>query len=466
MKFSSLVLFLMVLSNSTFSQNSQKLSYLQLKEYEGQYEYLNNSTLKIAASPIDTVLLAIINESRYTFKTIGKDLFLDPTGTEVRFFRNKSNEIAGYKINEGSFKLINSKLDFPTSTWYARPNIKPNYKYIYQQPTNDKDGMPTGNVVKTDLNIALLADMVENIAKGTYKNIHSILIMKDGKLVFEEYFYEHHKNKLHELRSATKSYISALAGIAIEKGYIKSIDQKMLDYFPEYTLKNDLEAKKKISIQNLLTNQSGFDCDVYNSNATGNESVMAYKKDWIQYSLDMAMADSAGGKGQYCSSNPIILGRIIEKATKMYLPDFAKQTLFNGLGIKNFQWNFKPDSTSAETFCQIYLRSRDMAKLGQLYLNKGLWNGQQILTKNWVEQSLANHSKVAGLDYGYLWWTKGLEVNGTMVYGKLAQGNGGQKIYLYPENNLVVVVTAGHYNQQSPVHEIVAKYILPSFYKK
>jgi CubicO group peptidase (beta-lactamase class C family) len=215
-----------------------------------------------------------------------------------------------------------------------------------------------------------------------------------------------------------------------------------------------------------LTNQSGLDCDASNPNAVGNENTMSYEKDWIQYSLDLPMADSAGGRGMYCSSNPLILGRIIEKATKQTLPEFAKQTLFKDLGIKNFYWHFKLDTSSAETYGQVNLTSRGMAKFGLLYLNKGLWNGKQVLSKEWVEQSLAKHTVVQGLDYGYLWWTKYLDADGIRYYGKLAQGNGGQKIYIFEEQNLVVVTTAGHYNVQSPINEIVAKYILPSFNKK
>lgn len=215
-----------------------------------------------------------------------------------------------------------------------------------------------------------------------------------------------------------------------------------------------------------MTNQSGLDCDIYNPKAVGNESAMAYENDWIQYSLDLPMKDSAGGIGQYCSSNPIILGRIIEKATKMTVPEFARQTLFKDLGINNFIWNFRPDKSSAETFCQVNLRPRDMAKFGLLYLNNGVWNGKQVISKEWVEQSLAKHSIVAGLDYGYLWWTKYLDADGVRYYGKLAQGNGGQKIYIFKELNLVTVITAGHYNMQSSSNEINAKYILPAFNKK
>lgn len=454
--------------NVVLPQAAQKytLTYSQLKDYEGVYEYSNNSTLKIAASPIDTILYAIINESKYKLSTVEKDLFLDATKSKIRFFRNTKNKIAGYYKGNDTLKVLNNKVKFPKQMWYPRLNIPKNYTYSYQQPTNDNDGLKTGNLDNTGLDKNLLSEMVQKIIDGTYPNVHSVLIIKDGKLVFEEYFYEHNKNKLHELRSATKSFISALTGIAIEKGYIKSINEKVLPYFPEYTFKNNTAAKKQITLENLLTNQSGLDCDTYNPKAVGNESIMAYEKDWVQYSLDLPMVDNAGGIGQYCSSNPIIMGRIIEKATKMTLPEFATQTLFKDIGIKHFEWHFKPDPSSGETFCQVNLRSRDMAKFGLLYLNNGLWNGKQVLSKEWVEQSLDKHSVVAGLDYGYLWWTKYLDANGVRYYGKLAQGNGGQKIYIFKELNLVTVITAGHYNMQSSSNELNAKYILPAFNKK
>lgn len=442
-----------------------KLTYLKLKEYEGLYQYLNNTTLKIAASPIDTVLLCIINESRYQFTALGNDLFLDAAKDTVHFFRNKKKAIEGYITDNTIFKLLDNTIKFPKEMWYPRPNIANGFKYTYKQPSNEKDGLSSGSLEKSGLNKSLLDELMQKLVTGTYKNVHSILIIKDGKLVFEEYFYEYNKSKLHEMRSATKSFVSALTGIAIAKGFIKSKDEKVLTYFPEYTFKNDLAQKQRITIENLLTNQSGLDCDASNPKAVGNESSMSHEKDWIQYSLDLPMIDSPGGRGMYCSSNPLILGRIIEKATKQTLPEFAKQTLFKDLGVKNFYWHFKLDPSSAETFGQVNLRSRDMAKFGLLYLNKGVWNGKQVLSKNWVEQSLAKHTVLQGLDYGYLWWTKYLDADGTRYYGKLAQGNGGQKIYIFEEQNLVVVATAGHFNTQSPINEIVAKYILPSFNK-
>ncbi|MFY7938205.1 MAG: serine hydrolase domain-containing protein [Flavobacterium sp.] len=454
--------------NIALSRNIAKLTltYSQLKEYEGLFEYINNSTLKIAASPKDTVLYAIINESKYSLTPFDKDVFMTMSKDKVIFFRNSKNKVAGYYTGNDTLKLLDRKIKFPKQMWYPRLSKNQNDKYSYQQPKQINDGLITGNVAKTVLDKNLLNEMIQKIIDGKYPNVHSILIVKDGKLVFEEYFYEHDKKKLHELRSATKSFVSALTGIAIDKGFIKSKNEKVLAYFPEYLIENNSDNKQKITIENLLTNQSGLDCDVSNPNSVGNETTMNNTDDWVKFTLNLPMSDSAGGKGMYCSGNPITLGRIIEKTTKQTLPEFAKSNLFNPLGIKNFIWNFKPDKSSVETFCQVYLTSRDMAKFGLLYLNKGAWNSQQIISKEWVEQSLKKHSEVQGVDYGYLWWNKYLEADGVKYYSFGAQGNGGQKIYIWQEQNMVTVITGGNYNSQSPSDELIKIYILPAFNKK
>ncbi|RKR04739.1 CubicO group peptidase (beta-lactamase class C family) [Flavobacterium sp. 90] len=463
MRKTHLLLLLLLSAFYGYSQQKFKITYEQLKEYEGVYEYKNNTTLQIAASPKDTILYAIINDSKYALKPSDKDVFLNMSQETVTFLRDKSSVINGYSSDEKTFKLLNKKVVFPKEMWYPRLNVTKDYKYVYQQPKKDLDGLVTGTLDNTGLDKALLGEMMQKIVDGTYANVHSVLIIKDGKLVFEEYFYDNNKAKLHELRSATKSFVSALTGIAIDKGLIKDKTETVLSYFPDYTIKNLTDDKKQITIENLLTNQSGLDCDVSNPKAEGNETAMNYSDDWIQFTLDLPMVDVPGGKGMYCSGNPITMGKIIERATKMPLPEFAKQTLFKDLGIKNFKWNFKPDASSAETFCQVYLTSRDMAKFGLLYLNKGLWNGKQVVSKNWVEQSLSKHSVVQGVNYGYLWWLKSLTANGIKYNGKAAQGNGGQKIYIWEDQNMITIITGGNYNSQSPSDELIQKYILPSF---
>lgn len=447
-----------------YSQQKFKITYEQLKEYEGIYEYQNNTTLQIAASPKDTLLYAIINESKYALKPSEKDVFLNMSKEKITFLRTAS-AITGYSNEERTFKLISKKVVFPKEMWYPRLNSK-DFKYVYQQPKKDLDGLATGTLDNTGLDKALLNEMMQKIVDGTYANVHSVLIIKDGKLVFEEYFYEYNKTKLHEMRSATKSLVSALTGIAIDKGLIKSKDEAVLSFFPEYTFKNLTDDKRRITIENLLTNQSGLDCDVSNPKSEGNETTMNNSDDWIQFTLDLPMIDVPNGRGMYCSGNPITMGRIIEKATKMALPEFAKQTLFKDIGIKNFKWNFKPDASSSETFCQVYLTPRDMAKFGLLYMNKGMWADKQVISKEWIQQSLTKHSVIQGVNYGYLWWLKYLEVNGTRFNGKAAQGNGGQKIYVWEDQNMVTVITGGNYNSQSPSDELIQKYILSAFKKK
>jgi CubicO group peptidase (beta-lactamase class C family) len=384
----------------------------------------------------------------------------------VQFFRNPSNGITGYISGKDSFKLLRKDVFFPETIWYARLPTAKNYYYKYEEPKEYKDGLKTGTIQKSGLDTALLSQMMRKIIDGTYPNVHSVLIIKDGKLVFEEYFYEYNKDSLQELRSASKSFVSALAGIAIENGFIKSKNETVLSFFREYTFKNISEAKERISIENLLTNQSGLDCDVSNPNSEGNETTMSNSDDWIKFTLDLPMVDTPGGKGRYCSGNPVTLGRIIEKTTKKSLPDFAKANLFAPLNISTFRWNFKPDKSSSETFCQLYLRPRDMAKFGLLYLNKGNWNGRQIISKDCVQQSLKKHSVVQGVDYGYLWWIKYLDADGVRYYGKAAQGNGGQKIYIWEDQNMVTVITGGNYNTQSPSDELIKNYILPAFNHK
>jgi CubicO group peptidase (beta-lactamase class C family) len=449
----------------SFSQPAYKPGYNELKAYEGIYEFVNHSTLAIAVSPKDTLLYAIVNKSNYPLTPFAKDIFLNMAKEKVQFIRDRSDQVAGYITGKDTFKLLDKNVKFPATMWYPRI-LKSENANLYSVPENLNDGLQTGNVANSGLDTALLREMMKKIIDGVYPNVHSILIIKDGKLVFEEYFYEYDKDSLQELRSATKSFVSALTGIAIEKGFIKSVNETVLPFFPEYTIQNNSDAKKQITIENLLTNQSGLDCDISNDKSVGNETKMDYSDDWVRFTLDLPMIDKPGGKGMYCSGNPVTLGRIIEKTTHTPLPEFARENLFTPLGITHFKWNFKPEKINAEDYCQLYLTPREMAKFGLLYLQNGSWNGRQIVDRAWVKQSLEKHSVVQGVDYGYLWWIKYLNADGVKYYGKGAQGNGGQRIYIWQEQNMVTVLTGGNYNTQSPSDELIRKYILPAFNKK
>jgi hypothetical protein len=342
-----LLCFLFILLGSSlacFGQENPEIDYRALKEYEGSYEYFNNTRLQIAASPKDNLLYAIINEVRYPLKTVAKDNFLDGQNSKVLFERNAANQIVGYRVSNNFFKLL-SKENFPVKMWYPRyVNGGGRFEYEYKMPNKSNDGLNVGSLQNSGLDAAAIKQMVEKIADGTYQNIHSVLIVKDGKLVLEEYFYEYDRDKLHQLRSTTKSVVSALVGIAIEKGFIKSKNETVLSYFPEYDIKNLSEDKKKITVENLLTHQSGLDCDDDNQKSAGNELKMGTSPDWVKFTLDLPMNDKPGTRAKYCSGGVIVLGRIIEKTTGKSINEFAAQNLFNPLGVSDFKWNFKPDN--------------------------------------------------------------------------------------------------------------------------
>ena len=456
-----LLVFTLILISSSAQQRA---SYLQLKEYEGLYHYIADGRLTIAASPKDTMLYAIINSSRYPLTQLHKDEFTNRSNNHIFFLRNASNVIDRFAVEKDTFNLITNKIIIKKEMWYPRlVDNTQTYQYHYHQPQNIHDGLQTANAAEAGLDTTLLGKMMNKIVGGSYPNVHSILIMRGGKLVFEEYFYEFTRDSLQELRSASKSYISALMGIAIDKGLIKSKNESVLSFFPQYKLANNTEAKQRISIENLLTNQTGLDYDNSNPKAAGDEVAMGMTNDWVKYTLDLPMIDTPGGNGRYASGNPVTAGKIIEIATGQTIHDFAKKYLFEPMGIKEFRWNFKPDRSSIEDFCQVYQTPRDMAKFGLMYANGGYFNNKQIIPRYWVEQSLTKHSVVQGVDYGYLWWIKYLDADGTRYYGRAAQGNGGQKIYLFPKQDLVIVITGGNYNSQSPSDELIRTYILPTF---
>ena len=221
-----LLLFLIVFS-SVFSraQSTYKPNLQEPKTVEGTYEYLENTTLEIAASPKDTLLYALIGTSKYKLRPFEKDIFLNSTNQQVQFVWN-GTKIIGYKVKDDQPDkvLLTTRVNFSHRIWYARP---PSEKYKYVAPKQQNDGLTSESLATSGLDTSQINKMIERIIDGTYANVHSILLVKDGKLILEEYFYEYDQNSLHELRSATKTFISSLVGIANAKGFIKTLDDSV-----------------------------------------------------------------------------------------------------------------------------------------------------------------------------------------------------------------------------------------------
>jgi CubicO group peptidase (beta-lactamase class C family) len=213
---------------------------------------------------------------------------------------------------------------------------------------------------------------------------------------------------------------------------------------------------------------SGLACNDHDSSSPGRETVIDEQPDWVKATLDLPLISKPGTVGYYCSGGVAVVGRIVENAVHAYLPNFAQASLFGPLGIARSAWQWNYNLTNADQeYSQIHLRPRDMLKLGLLYAQGGNWQGHQVISSSWVRESLRRQSTVDDTDYGYFWWRPWLAVNTPSgmqrVYLNAAQGNGGQKIYLVPQYDLIAVFTGGAYNANgSPPNKIMATVILPA----
>ena len=319
----------------------------------------------------------------------------------------------------------------------------------YNIPLQKNDGWITG-------------DLFENHSSNRFNQLfkqldpkefelHSMLVIKNDSLLLESYFNDYDLNTTHDLRSTSKSIISLLLGIAIDKGFITSVEDPIFDYLKDLKPKKNLDSRKnKILIKHLITMSTGLECNDWDKKSKGQEDrVYKRKDDWLQYTVDLEMAEDPGANSAYCSMGVTLAARIIENSSGMSLDNFAQKYLFAPLGIKDVNWKHtskKKDIASASK--RLHMLPRDMAKIGQLVLNKGLWNGEQVVSSNWINISTSVHTKITNIDYGYLWWKIPFKYKDRVLFVTTATGNGGQYIMIIPKLELVVVFTGGAYNSQ------------------
>lgn len=300
-------------------------------------------------------------------------------------------------------------------------------------------GWRTSTPEQQGINSDLLADTLEAIIEKKY-NIDSVMVIRNGYIVMDAYFYPYQKGEKHILRSCTKSITSALVGIAIDKGYIKSVDQPILGIFPEISPVNLDKDKRDIKLKHLLTMSSGLNAeDSYLYKWRGLYKMLR-SQDWTQYMLDLPMWEPPGTRFEYSNGASYLLSAIIQKTTDMRSLEFAKKHLFSPLGITDVMWWTNPKGVNIG-YDGIWLTPHDMAKFGWLFLSKGNWEGKQVISSAWVEKSTRQqiqlrNTSAGSLGYGYQWWCLG------DVGGYMAMGRSGQRIYVLPERNMVIVVTA------------------------
>ncbi len=406
-------------------------------------------------------LIAVIDDATYPLKIIGKDEVVNNGGEKIPFKRSADGQVSGYTDHGQFHPRLSATVSPDTLAMITTPARPAGEVYHYRAPVDRHDGIAVGDIARTTLGVATARQIVAKVVHGTYPGVHSVLLYQGGRLVMEEYFYGYDVNRQQQLRSATKSVVSAIAGIAIDHGAL-TLDTRALDVLKLAKFANPDPRKAQITVRDFLTMTSGLACNDHSDNSPGRETVLDDRPDWIQAMFDLPQINDPGKAGYYCSGGVAVVGRLVERSTNSYLPDYAARYLFGPLGIRSKDWTWNYDLTSNDKeFSQIHLRPRDMLKLGILYADGGTWHGKRVISRGWVEASLSPQSTVDNTEYGYFWWRPWLNVNGVHIYVGAAQGNGGQKIYVLPSYGLVAVFTGGLYNGNSPMNEIMATDVLP-----
>ena len=324
---------------------------------------------------------------------------------------------------------------------------------------------------KDDLTTEFTA-LEDSIAQGVLSNVHAVLISKKGKLVYERYFDGYNSHIPHDMRSASKSISSAIAGIANDQSLYKSVKQSIFDFLPEQYQSFKDSATRKIDLESLLTMSSGLDADDYTRTRKSLAAEHNYQPtaDWTTTVLQAPMINAPNTEANYGSANPFLLGVAMTEIVDEPLEFFMDEYLFKKLNISNYI--IQTDITSAPYFGGgIYLRPKDMLKFGELYLNKGKWKSKRILSKKWVASSFKKYRPLANVpdknEYGYLWWHNTYQVAGKSIQTIEARGAGGQYIFVIPALEIVAVITSGNYRNgktQQP-EMILEKMLLPTLLK-
>ena len=331
-----------------------------------------------------------------------------------------------------------------------------------------QDGWAKASPAESGFSEAKLRAMSAAVRSDQFKKIGSVLIAHHGKLVFEDYV-EGDADTLRDTRSATKSITDLLVGIAIREGKLSGVNAKVLDLMPDHArrVQNPDPRKAAITVEDFLTMSSPLECDDWNDASRGNEERMYLVEDWAQFILDLPIRGRMhlgeqvepppyGRWFSYCTGGVFVLSEILEKATGLRTDRYAWDKLFAPLGITNVQWVYSPMNIP-QTGGGLRLSSRDLLKIGQLYSNSGRWQGHQIVSEQWVQDSTRPHARIdEATEYGYLWWLKSFKSGGKTYPAFFMSGNGGNKVVVVPTLDLVTVITSTNYNTHG-MHEQTEK---------
>jgi len=355
----------------------------------------------------------------------------------------------------------------------------------YQAPASRNDGWSTAQPDSAGVDAARLAAMTAEIRAHPELNVHAILIERDGKLIYEEYFdgvderWGLPPEKIsmtvetkHDLRSVTKSVVSALVGIARGEGALPSLEQPLIAWFPEYP-ELDTPELRRVTLADALSMQAGFqwDEDVPYNDQRNDEIRMMREPQPLRYVLTRPLVTEPGREFKYNGGLSQAMATVIQRATKTPFQAYARERLFEPLGITDVEWRGTlgdlPNTASG-----LRLRPRDLAKFGSLYLHAGRWNGKQVVPADWIDLSTRRHVRVplppgaeGDLGYGYFWWYGCNPTPLGLTEVRFAVGNGPQRVVVYPGLKMAVTILTGRYNEPAGLalpRKILRDHILPA----
>ena len=419
----------------------------ELQDYVGTYTNSDGTPFYLVV--VDPEQLAVVvNGNVWMLRGTGADAFeLVGVAERLRFDRDETGTVTAASDSKGTYSRQRAEVPEDVRALFAARDF---VDYRYAPPQAAEADLPVGAAADHGISPDSLEAIVGDIFNHSeYRNFHSLLVARSGTLVLEEYFAGYTADRSHNLRSATKSVISALVGVAVQRGEVR-LDDRPLQRIAEELGVPISAHKAQLQLAGMLNMRHGLQCDDWDVTSPGNESKLYGAADWTTAILNIP--DATGDPAAtYCSAMPLMVGRYLELVTGQSLPDYAERVLFTPLGIArtDWEWNFALSAEKNTHGAQVHLRPRDMLRFGYLYAADGRSAaGEQLLPPGWVAQTFAAEMPLGDWRrYNDFWWSYDTETaDGTAVTVHMASGIGGQKIALVPALNLVVVMTGGSFS--------------------